>query len=793
MDLIIYENVLYKSAFESRRKFNSSLKILYKNFDYEYTPKLKNAYMKLRIIIWFMNYLEESNIKTQILHHKAIGEFENNIFDDTKSERKENNNNEKTNDQNFETNQEMFNSQKSLNNRKILKLGDQKIKNANKNLFKPIHRENLKNIDKSSNNTSSSKVTNDQSTNIKNNLRNENEHNKSKNIYENSSNYTETMNFKNLNTENDQSCDQTNDNLFDKSHFISNKQPRKSLLKKRKKNFGKQIKVDQCKPIANKNNYNLKPPCYNIKDNQPHEQRLSSKTDEVEKKKKQNNPNIIFKNPLYDVPSSSTPVPIIANSDIIYEYTQPDNKKSDNMESESSYFSDEEMDLSNVSGDRENTKTKIKTDINLIIESMVSAKNGESPLKINRKNKKFSSRHKDFMIISANKQKINNNNRYDHFSFIRFNQYITGLKGQIPLQEENFNIESLSYHNFSKSTGSSLNKCKNAKYKRSRIVQISFIQASKKIYEEKLRYKKASESDKEKKDQVYKSMTHTISETVYFLPRPEILKKEYKLRNYNNVEIKINPRDFLSHLFKETVNYEENENISGERSNDVTNRNVSDKIINYSITSSIRDCRSNKMKVMNTMYDKIDNNPNEIYQSQHSGLMVDNCKTNINNDFLKNISCFEISILHKRNKSNQKFHLRLTIKLIVVFIMILFLLFYITIFIRTIYINYMSKTFQVCIMPLISVICVDILVTSNFSIFISAFILHFWGLYIINMQKKNFILQIIIKILVAPIHIVHYNNLQSYKQILKFYKIEDSPNTQTKTSKRPGMNNFNEN
>jgi len=132
-----------------------------------------------------------------------------------------------------------------------------------------------------------------------------------------------------------------------------------------------------------------------------------------------------------------------------------------------------------------------------------------------------------------------------------------------------------------------------------------------------------------------------------------------------------------------------------------------------------------------------------------------------------NISRFQLQIINFEVKSNILILMRSSIKEIIIFSIYIILWIYTAVFIRHIYKEYGKNIVKICIMPLILMIFIKLFITFTFMLFLSAFILHFWGDYFLNMRKMPILQNILFSAFVSPLAFQHYSALMIYRKLLK--------------------------
>ena len=138
-----------------------------------------------------------------------------------------------------------------------------------------------------------------------------------------------------------------------------------------------------------------------------------------------------------------------------------------------------------------------------------------------------------------------------------------------------------------------------------------------------------------------------------------------------------------------------------------------------------------------------------------------------NNDYFP--TCFYFSIQNYPNYRNWKAIVKLYIKQSLIFILYAYLLTNITVFIQLIYEQYADNIFKLCIMPLISMLVINLFITSNLQFFLTAIVLYYRGKVFLTIHKlKLSTMDKLLKmIFVNDLAYMHYESIDLYKMILK--------------------------
>jgi len=129
---------------------------------------------------------------------------------------------------------------------------------------------------------------------------------------------------------------------------------------------------------------------------------------------------------------------------------------------------------------------------------------------------------------------------------------------------------------------------------------------------------------------------------------------------------------------------------------------------------------------------------------------------------IKIFTCLKISITPGNVYT---FHINLIktyLKITLISIIYLVIWVYIAIFVESIYKKYGDNIFNICVMPLISMLLVNLLIIKNIMLFISSIILSFFGKQYVNNTKSNILMIVIFKALVSPIALNHYLAILTY-------------------------------
>jgi len=237
----------------------------------------------------------------------------------------------------------------------------------------------------------------------------------------------------------------------------------------------------------------------------------------------------------------------------------------------------------------------------------------------------------------------------------------------------------------------------------------------------------------------------------------EDLNIEPKENIPNNLNIKLNNRDLKENNYGKTktkINiqiskyYKEGKNSYSE----ITSQNK--KINNLFINNEIEISFLGKKEIIK--------NPKKMF------ITFGKRTFNFPIKDLNKIYCERITITEYSKINNLIIEMRSISKSTIYFFVFIFLWIYILIFIKTIYRQYGGNIFQICVLPLISMIFIKLLIEVNFFILITTIILHFKGKEYINNFKKKLVTKIIFKIFVPAPAISHYSAIITYQNLIKY-------------------------
>jgi len=129
--------------------------------------------------------------------------------------------------------------------------------------------------------------------------------------------------------------------------------------------------------------------------------------------------------------------------------------------------------------------------------------------------------------------------------------------------------------------------------------------------------------------------------------------------------------------------------------------------------------------------------------------------------FIK-ISCSEVYIIKNQEIKISKVLKRVYFKVFIIFIIYSVIIFYLMILIQNILTKYGNNFFELCILPFVSTLLMEYLISFNFMMFITSLILYNFGEYFINNKKLPLHLYCISKIFINPIVMNHYYAIKLY-------------------------------
>lgn len=141
----------------------------------------------------------------------------------------------------------------------------------------------------------------------------------------------------------------------------------------------------------------------------------------------------------------------------------------------------------------------------------------------------------------------------------------------------------------------------------------------------------------------------------------------------------------------------------------------------------------------------------------------------------ENFSCFSISISTQKEEKtyNIKYLIKLLLKILIVSAIYFILWLYIIVFIQSIYTQYGNRTFDICMIPLLSMLLIDPFFTSNIWLFATTFVLYLRGKIFLIKKKKNILDKIIISFLVPQLALNHYQAIVNFRYINKLKRIRN--------------------
>lgn len=130
-------------------------------------------------------------------------------------------------------------------------------------------------------------------------------------------------------------------------------------------------------------------------------------------------------------------------------------------------------------------------------------------------------------------------------------------------------------------------------------------------------------------------------------------------------------------------------------------------------------------------------------------------------------TCFQISISSPPVLEYLANLIKSKLKTFIIIFLFLYLWLEMMVFIKAIYIQYGDNFIEICVMPLVSMLVIDLLISFNFMLFITTFILYLWGDYFVNTSKLPLIPNIIFHGFVSPLAFHHYCALRTFKKLIK--------------------------
>jgi hypothetical protein len=254
-------------------------------------------------------------------------------------------------------------------------------------------------------------------------------------------------------------------------------------------------------------------------------------------------------------------------------------------------------------------------------------------------------------------------------------------------------------------------------------------------------------------------------------------RSSYKIFNKKDVTFdKSNSNNLLDEFPVEIKNRKLENQFNAEYVFSEASINYEDKLfeIRYFNINKIFDDAKSKKFVIDKLENiniipniKFENNKNtEIFKTEIKIKSRNYLNITKYNDF---ITCMEISIIPKKTyeltvelPSKMVYYIKMALIMLICVVLWIYLL----IFIQSIYKQYGQSFFKICVMPMVSVLCIKMLITANLMIFISTFLAYFFGKRI-YIQNKLTIYGLIYRALVPVIAINHHKSIIMY---LKLYK-----------------------
>jgi len=130
-----------------------------------------------------------------------------------------------------------------------------------------------------------------------------------------------------------------------------------------------------------------------------------------------------------------------------------------------------------------------------------------------------------------------------------------------------------------------------------------------------------------------------------------------------------------------------------------------------------------------------------------------------------NIYCSEIYIIKNEQLLIPQNFKRIYLKTCLNFIIYFVILFYLIILIQQIQTKFGNNFIQICILPFVTTLVMKYLITFNFMMLITCFILFNFGQYFMNNKKTPIIISLISKIFISPVVKNHYNAIKLYQYL----------------------------
>jgi hypothetical protein len=161
-------------------------------------------------------------------------------------------------------------------------------------------------------------------------------------------------------------------------------------------------------------------------------------------------------------------------------------------------------------------------------------------------------------------------------------------------------------------------------------------------------------------------------------------------------------------------------------------------------------------------------NPNKKYKKL---ILIDKRELLKKRNKDKNIECFSIKIINPTEFRNKNTYI-LTIIKSLIFVIITFYIYYnLMIFINTIHKNFGDKILQMCIMPVISMLFIQLFINMSINILITTILLIKWGKQRLFYHKAHIIKKFLFDIFVPPLALELYSGVLIYQSIFnKFEK-----------------------
>lgn len=133
------------------------------------------------------------------------------------------------------------------------------------------------------------------------------------------------------------------------------------------------------------------------------------------------------------------------------------------------------------------------------------------------------------------------------------------------------------------------------------------------------------------------------------------------------------------------------------------------------------------------------------------------------------ISCFKVSITKPKSFFEHTDSGKSWVKIFIILGIYLILWYFISIFVQNIYENYGENIFEICVLPLISMLFIKLLFTVNIKLLICTCVLYFSGDYFIRTKKFGILRKILLHLFVPIMAFKYYDALSFYKMFEQNY------------------------